>query len=304
MKYNQKFIYLFACVLLFVILAIGVTVHSRFRAEVDIIKTQDAKIAYYSRGRGDPIVLLPGFGMTMEDWDPLFLEKLATNHKLIILDYRGVGASTGSVTDITEGQLAQDVITTLHQLKIQKASVLGWSLGSFVAQVVAEQSPGSIDKLILISTGPGDDHQIGASTSIANAIDSNLGGSWEKIYVPYLFVSKQAKNDYLNRRNNAVKSKEIPDVPGETLDAKIGYERAFADNNQEKMRYDKLSTLHVPTLIIAGNDDELLPPENDKRTATQIPGSQLLIISHAGHGVLFEKTDEVTSAINTFLGNK
>ncbi|MGH7203507.1 MAG: alpha/beta fold hydrolase [Candidatus Levyibacteriota bacterium] len=306
MKFNKKFSLILLIMFLGILLAGSIIffVQSRFKAAVTTVNTQNAKIAYYIRGKGDPIVLLPGFGMTMSGWDPLFLEKLAANHELIILDYRGVGASTGFVNNVTEAQLADDVHAVLQQLKLKKATLLGWSMGSFVAQVVAEKYPSSVDKLILISTGPGDKQEIGASAAISDAIENNLGGSWETTYVPYLFASEQGKNDYLQRLHLALQSKEIPNVPAESLEAKVGYEKMFADADAENMRYTKLSSLHMQTLIVGGEQDKLLPPENDKRTAAQIPGSTIIIFSQAGHAVLFEKVDEVTSLINTFLRRK
>ena len=275
-----------------------------FQAEVSSAAIPDAKIAYYTRGTGSPIILLPGFGMTMHDWDPLFLEQLSLHHQLIILDFRGVGNSTGSTGSLSQKQLTEDVIAFMNTMKLKKATILGWSMGSFIAQDVAEQYPKRVNKLILVGTGPGGDEQIGASESISTKIQDNLDGSWEAVYVPFLFSTDQAKKAYLVRLKNAEQTKEIPNVASESTETKLAFERAFAFADEESARNASLSAIKAPTLIISGAKDKLVPVSNAKKTAARIPGSKLAIIPAAGHAVLFEKPYEVTTLINTFIEKK
>jgi len=275
-----------------------------FQAKVSYVQTPTAKIAYYTRGKGEPLILLPGFGMTMQDWDPLLLQKLATKNKLIIIDFRGVGSSTGELDKLTEKQIAADIIAAMDKLQIKKAHIVGWSLGSFVGQLIAENYPARVDKLVLISTSPGQDQQIEASKAIGDAIQNNLDGGWEDVYVPLLFYSDKAKDDYLSRVYAARERQELPTISVENIDAKLAYEKAFGQPAAEEARTALLATIKAPTLLITGEQDTLLVPENAKRVAKRIPHAKLVLIPQAGHAVLFEKVAEVSQEISAFLTEK
>lgn len=265
-----------------------------FRAQLQTIKTQTGPLQYYVRGSGSPLLLLPGFGMNMQDWDPELISQLSKEHKLIILDYPEVK---------TEQQVTEAAVTVMDKLSIKKADILGWSMGSFVAQLLAEYYPDRVNKLVLISTATGGTEMIGASEEISRTIQDNIGGSWEESYVPYLFPqdSEKAKDVYLARRKEAITTGEFPQEEATSVSARIALEDAFANPAQEQDRADKLSLIKAPTLIIAGDKDVLLPAENAKRTAKHIAGARLEIIPNTGHAVLFHEVDTVSNLINLFL---
>jgi pimeloyl-ACP methyl ester carboxylesterase len=181
---------------------------------------------------------------------------------------------------------------------------LGWSLGSFVAQVIAEQHPDRVEKLILIGTGPGGNKQIESSEEVSNAIQNNLAGTWADFYTHLMFSTDEARKAYLDRLNLAQARKEVPRGPEESLDMKDLQEKVFGDPDQEKARYTGLAKIAAPTLIIAGDQDKLLVPENAKITAKTIPHAQLHITAHAGHAVLFEKAVDTTALIESFINQK
>jgi len=95
----------------------------------------DIDIAYKTFGKGDPILLINGYSFAMDNWDPTLLEKLASNHTVIVFDNRGIGNTTsGSEQKFSIGLFANDTAGLLEALKIRKADVLGWSMGGAVAQ--------------------------------------------------------------------------------------------------------------------------------------------------------------------------
>src|SRR4030095_12134611 len=119
------------------------------------IPVDRGRIAYHRRGSGRPLLVLNGLAATSADWDPPFIERLAPANELILLDNRGIGASTDNGAPFDIDQLANDAARGIEALRVQRVSVLGWSMGGFIAQTVALQHPARIDKLVLLSTDPG-----------------------------------------------------------------------------------------------------------------------------------------------------
>ena len=122
---------------------------------IGTIPVDGGRIAYHRRGSGRPLLVLNGLAATSADWDPSFIERLASANELILLDNRGIGASTDNGAPFNIYQLADDAAHVIEGLEFERVSVLGWSMGGFIAQILALQHPGRIGKLILLSTDPG-----------------------------------------------------------------------------------------------------------------------------------------------------
>jgi pimeloyl-ACP methyl ester carboxylesterase len=113
----------------------------------------DIDIAYKTFGKGNPILLIAGAGMTMGNWPPSVLNQLALNHTVVIFDNRGVGNTTAGTKPFLIQQFTNDTIDLLGALKIQKADVLGFSLGSLIAQELAVTHPEKVNRLLGASCG-------------------------------------------------------------------------------------------------------------------------------------------------------
>ena len=112
----------------------------------------DIDVAYKTFGKGDPILLISGASSDMNAWEPSTLRVLSSNHTVIIFDNRGVGNTiTTGTKPFSVQQLANDTAGLLDALRIQKADVLGYSLGSFVAQQLTITHPEKVNRLILIA---------------------------------------------------------------------------------------------------------------------------------------------------------
>jgi pimeloyl-ACP methyl ester carboxylesterase len=108
---------------------------------IGTIPVDCGRIAYHRRGSGRPLLALNGLAATSADWDPLFIERLASANELILLDNRGIGASTDNCAPFDIDQLADDTARVIAALEFERASVLGWSMGGFIAQTLALQHP-------------------------------------------------------------------------------------------------------------------------------------------------------------------
>ena len=115
----------------------------------------DIEIAYKMFGNGEPILLISGSSSDMNDWQPSILRDFSLNHTVIVFDSRGIGNTTTGSKPYTTEQLANDTAGLLDALKIQKADVLGYSLGSFVAQQLTVSHPEKVNRLVLVAASCG-----------------------------------------------------------------------------------------------------------------------------------------------------
>jgi pimeloyl-ACP methyl ester carboxylesterase len=120
-----------------------------------IVAVDGGRIVYRRIGRGRPLVVLNGFGATSADWDPFFIDRLASSNELILLNNRGIGGSTDDGQPFDIAKLAGDVAHIIDSLGILRAHVLGWSMGGFIAQAFALKYPDRVTKLVLLSTDSG-----------------------------------------------------------------------------------------------------------------------------------------------------
>ena len=120
----------------------------------------DIDITYKIFGKGDPILLISGSSSPMDTWDPTILGQLSSNHTVIIFNNRGVGNTTTGTKPFSMIQFANDTAGLLDALKIQKADVLGYSMGSFVAQELALLHPEKVNRLILVASSCGGEENI------------------------------------------------------------------------------------------------------------------------------------------------
>src|SRR5262249_29156088 len=119
----------------------------------------DIDVAYKVFGKGDPILLIPGASDGFSRWSPTLLKTLSSNHTVIVFDPRGIGNTTIGSKPYTPSQLANDTTSLMDALKIPKAAVMGYSLGSYIAQQVTMMHPDKVNSLVLIgSSCGGKDH--------------------------------------------------------------------------------------------------------------------------------------------------
>jgi alpha/beta hydrolase fold len=104
----------------------------------------DIDVAYKMFGKGDPIILIPGGSDGMDYWDPTLMKTLSSNHTVIVFDPRGIGNTTIGSKPYTPSQLANDTTGLMDVLKIPKAGVIGYSLGSYIAQVTTHLFHGDL----------------------------------------------------------------------------------------------------------------------------------------------------------------
>jgi pimeloyl-ACP methyl ester carboxylesterase len=255
----------------------------------------DIDIAYKQLGKSNakPIILITGLGATMDTWSPLLLEQLtSSNYYVTIFDNRGTGNTTAGTKQFSISQFAKDTAGLLDALKIQKADVLGWSLGSYIAQELTLANPDKVSNLILYASGCGGQSATPTSPKIIQIV-TNASMSYQQRaekQIPFLFPTKwfRANPDYLNY---------LP-FPKESVSAQAIQQQLEAVANWTGT-CNAISNITQPTLVVVGTDDA--PLQDSLMLARRIPGSWVVQIRDAGHGLMYQYPSEFNRALITFL---
>ena len=273
----------------------------------------DIDVAYKMFGKGDPIILFNGASDNMDAWDPSFLKGLSSNHTVIAFDQRGIANTTIGSKPYTYQQIADDAAGLLDALKIPKADVMGYSLGSYLAQQLTMMYPDKVNRLILVASScGGKDHTpkppefLKLQAEIVNKslnnvsisqeemkslVSASLGSGWirlhpESLDIPENITLQQAK----------------PGLTPEILNNQNNVGKHWEDNPNWSGACDELAKLDKPTLVITGTDDNFYQPHvNSLKIVEKIPGAWLVQIKDAGHAAPDQYPDEISKILNTFL---
>jgi pimeloyl-ACP methyl ester carboxylesterase len=233
---------------------------------------------------GIPLVLLHHLTAVLDDWDPRVVDGLAAKHHVIVFDNRGVGGSGGSTPKTVE-EMARDAVAFIGAMGFSKVDLLGFSLGGFVSQVIAQQQPGLVRKIILAGTGPAGGQGI---VNVAAVLQDAFGkaGATSKHPKHFLFFTQTssgqaAADDFLRRLKERTKDLDAP-VSNETIQAQLEAIQAWG-----KGAATTLETVRHPVLVVNGDDDIMVPSFNSFELARRLPNAQLSIFPDAGHGGIF-----------------
>jgi pimeloyl-ACP methyl ester carboxylesterase len=262
-------------------------------------------------GKGDPIILFNGASDNMDAWDPSLIAGISSNHTVIVFDQRGIGNTTAGSKPYTIEQLANDTAGLLDALKIPKADVLGYSLGSYIAQQITIMYPDKVNTLTLIgSSCGGKDHtpkpaeflkmqaevvnkslnNIPYQEEMKELIAASVGEGWIKLHPEVL---ENIPTDLMQKK---------PGLTPEVMNDQNNVGKHWEDNPNWSGACDELAKLDKPTLVITGMDDNKYQPHvNSLKIAEKIPGAWLVQIKNAGHAAPDQYPEEVGKIINTFL---
>jgi pimeloyl-ACP methyl ester carboxylesterase len=324
MKTNNQFLIILV-ILFFVLLTPNIGLNhiqlaysqnqsSSFQAEVkaldDIpsqkVKVGDIDMAYKQLGKlrnadDNPVVLITGASTTMDMWSPTLLKELSLNRSVIIFDNRGAGESTTGTKEFSINQFANDTIGLLDALNIEKADILGSSMGSFIAQELALKYPNRVNNLILSASSCGGNEAVPPGPQVLQALDmmtsnilspptqEDIDKITSTLFPPEWFSANPNYQNYIPLPQESVSS-EIIQRQNEAIVSWITIGTCNA-----------LSNITQPTLVIVGTDDIWTPAANSLMIAERIPGAWLVQIKDAGHGLMYQYPDKFSNVISTFL---
>ena len=257
-----------------------------------IADSQGVRIAYDVHGDGEPLVLIMGLGYGRWGWEPV-VEPLAAHYQVITFDNRGYGDSDAPPGPYTAAQLAGDTLAVLDAVEVDRAHVVGASLGGAVAQELALRHGGRIEKLVLMATmsGASNMHPIPAPTLALMAEAPTLD--------PAVAIRRFVENalepepdPQLVDRIVAIRVAKPPDPAGWAAQAAIW---ATFD------AWEELPRIGAPTLVVQGEGDVVVDPRNAALLAERIPGAELRMVP-GGHLFFWNRPDALVSPLREFLG--
>jgi pimeloyl-ACP methyl ester carboxylesterase len=266
------------------------------------INVEGTAFAYRDLGPrgGVPLILLNHWGAVLDNFDPKIVDGLASKHRVIATNYRGIGASAGTAP-VTIDEMARDAIALIRALGFEKVDLLGFSLGGFVAQDVALKAPGLVRKLILTGTGPAGGtgiDKVGA-VSWPLMIKGLLTLRDPKFYLFFTSTAngRQAAKAFLKR----LKERKADRDKGPTPGAFLRQLRAIKAWGQQAPQ--NLADIKIPVLIANGDNDIMVPTVNSTDMAQRISGAQLVIYEDAGHGGIFQYHADFVPKALSFLSD-
>lgn len=251
------------------------------------------KLYYKDAGQGEIVVFLHGFPLDHQMWENQ-VEALQANYRVITPDLRGMGQSEPASDVTSMEQLAGDVLSLLDELKVEKAILAGFSMGGYVAFSLLRQAPNRFKALVLANTRADADAvqgQINRMKMSASILEKGADAAKEAM-LPKMFTEQTAheRPELVQKLSNWMSAMK----PIGLVHACISM--AFRQNS-----VPMLPSIQIPTLVIAGQQDQITPPELMKGMASEIPNSQFVEIEGASHLCPVEQPEAFNQALLAFL---
>jgi pimeloyl-ACP methyl ester carboxylesterase len=251
-----------------------------------------ASLNYVRRGAGEPLLLIQGMGGNHLSWGEPFLTELERDFDLVAYDHRGVGRSSRVTDPFTIAELADDADALMEALGWESAHVAGISMGGMVAQELALRHPQRLRTLTLGCTYSGGEGSALASNEISSRLgEAMMSGDRERAIATSFEVNVSPgygadKSAYATFYEMAT-----------ALPTAVPVMMLQAQAIQAHDTLDRLPEIAVPTLVIHGTLDEMLPVSNAQLIAARIPGARLEMLDGVGHMFWWEQPERSAAAI-------
>jgi pimeloyl-ACP methyl ester carboxylesterase len=259
--------------------------------------------AYRDTGAGTgaaPLVLLQHFRGNLDSWDPALIDALAAGRRVVTFDNAGVGGSSGTTPDTIE-QMARDAIAFLAAMELGQVDLLGFSIGSFVAQQIALVRPAVVRRLMLASSAPqGAAGMHGWAPEVIGAVGTpnTRPEDYLGVFFAQSAASRQAGQQALQRMFARTEDRDQA-TTWATREAQ--YDAVCTWGIPDHTRLQRLSALDMPVFVANGDSDPMILPHYSYLLAGLIPQAQVKIYPDAAHGFLFQHHAEFAADVDAFL---
>jgi pimeloyl-ACP methyl ester carboxylesterase len=264
-------------------------IHAHHTALTQFVEANGIRFAYrrFGKASGVPIVFNQHYTGTMDYWDPAVTDGLARDREVILFNNAGVSSSSGEVPATFE-QMGANAVAFSRALRLNKADVLGFSIGGMVAQEIALQAPDFVRKLILVGTGQRGGQGMESLTQVAQRIFGATYDPPEHLWLAVLFspseAGQAAGKAFLKRKHLRQEGRD-PEVNDKVSPAQIAAMDKWGV--QQKGSYDYLKTIKQPTLVVNGSNDMIMPTVNSFIMQQNIPNAELIVYPDSNHARSF-----------------
>jgi len=259
-----------------------------------VFATRDGvRLFWTEQGRGEPLLLIMGLGATHEFWGR-FPAACAPRYRTLLFDNRGAGQSDVPPGPYPIAEMAADAAAVLDAAGVEAAHVFGASMGGMIAQELALTFPSRVRSLVLGCTSCGGRDAVPARREVLLALDARATMPREQAawtIAPFIFDAATPRE----RIEEAMATRLGATVSAEGYFAQLQGIRSWSGTRA------RLGSLTAPTLVVHGEHDDLVPPENARILASAIPGSTLVMLPDASHVFLTDQPERATDAILSFL---
>jgi pimeloyl-ACP methyl ester carboxylesterase len=257
--------------------------------------------AYRDIGEGDvPLVLLQHFRGNLDNWDPALVDALASSRRVVAFDNAGVGASTGTTPNTIEA-MAHDAIAFVEAMSLQRVDLLGFSIGSFVAQEIALIRPDVLRRVVLASSAPqGAAGMHGWAPEVIGAVgrpESNPQGYLDVFFAPST-ASRQAGQQAASRIFGRTTDQDDP-TTWQTRQAQYDAVCTWGIPNHSLL--ERVGAIDLPVFVAGGDRDPMILPRYSHLLAGLLPNARLTIYPDSAHGFLFQHHGRFAADVNAFL---
>jgi len=258
-------------------------------------KVGDINMYYEIHGDGEPLLLLMGLGGGSSMW---WQQVTAFSHsyRVVTFDSRGVGRTDKPDAAYTMEMLVYDALGLLSSLGMASAHVYGLSMGGMIAQELALRHPNSVVSLVLGATSCGGVHSLPAPQEVINELLNIL--SLPPQEAARVSAALTFSDSFVDNHPNLIHEWMMKGAASPP--SRQGFKKQ-AEAIASFDTYDRLPQIRIPTLVIAGTLDKILPAENSRILASRIPNAELVLLEGAGHGYLWEAADEADRVVLDFL---
>ena len=271
-------------------------------APTQFVEANEIRFAYrrFGKKEGVPLIFNPHFTGNIDSWDSAVTDGLAQDREVILFDNAGVGSSSGEVPD-TFAQMAKNAGAFIDALVLTQVDVLGFSIGSFVAQNIVLQRPELVSKLILVGSSPrnGDGMPFTSeSQPIFGTKYENPDDFWLDGFFTGSSASRAAGHEFLKRRDARVEDRDVP-ANDKVAPAQIAAIQEWSQPLGERFAY--LKDIKQPVLVVNGTHDIIYYTSNSLHLAQNLPNAQLILYPDAAHGSFFQYPELFVEDATRFL---
>jgi pimeloyl-ACP methyl ester carboxylesterase len=257
--------------------------------------------AYRDLGAGDvPLVLLQHFRGNLDNWDPALVDALAADRRVVTFDNVGVGGTTGRTPNTIEA-MAHDAIAFLEAMEFQRVDLLGFSIGSFVAQEIALIRPDLLRRVVLASSAPqGAAGMHGWAPEVIGAVgapETNPQGYLE-VFFASSPTSREAGQRVAGRIFGRTTSQDEP-TTWQTRQAQYDAVCAWGIPNHALLQ--RVAAIELPVFVANGDSDPMILPRYSHLLAGLLPDARLTIYPDSAHGFLFQHHSRFAADVHAFL---